>query len=158
MQRRALRVEEIINLLREAEVFLSQGESLEAICRQLSIKYAPREGFTSVGERSDRYDLPLPQIHSAHAWEEGGSHFIVDCTSQLRYFFSTDNPLPLPAHQYHLVVLPHFGNMSDIHHDLIHAHTPQDWCALLVDEHTAFVGKNAMISISVAHRYKRYQR
>ena len=46
MERRAFRVEEIINLLREAEVFLSQGESLEAICRQLSIKYTPREGFT----------------------------------------------------------------------------------------------------------------
>jgi putative transposase len=37
MPRRALPVEKIINLLREAEVFLSQGESLEAICRKLSI-------------------------------------------------------------------------------------------------------------------------
>ena len=37
MPRRAFPVEKIINLLREAEVFLSQGESLEAICRKLSI-------------------------------------------------------------------------------------------------------------------------
>ena len=35
--RRAFPVETIINLLREAEVFLGQGESLEAICRKLSI-------------------------------------------------------------------------------------------------------------------------
>ena len=37
MPRRAFPVEKIINLMREAEVFLSQGESLEAICRKLSI-------------------------------------------------------------------------------------------------------------------------
>ena len=37
MPRRAFPVEKIINLLREAEVFLSQGESLEAICGKLSI-------------------------------------------------------------------------------------------------------------------------
>jgi putative transposase len=37
MPRRAFPVEKIINLLRETEVFLSQVESLEAICRKLSI-------------------------------------------------------------------------------------------------------------------------
>jgi hypothetical protein len=37
MPRRAFSVEKIINLLREAEAFLSQGESLEALCRKLSI-------------------------------------------------------------------------------------------------------------------------
>ncbi len=37
MPRRAFPVEEILNLFREAEVFLSQGESPEATCRKLSI-------------------------------------------------------------------------------------------------------------------------
>jgi putative transposase len=80
MSRKRFAPEQIIGILREADVKLSQGRSVEQLCRELGITGADLLSLATGARRDEGAPGPAPEgsREGEHASQEGGGDLTLD--------------------------------------------------------------------------------
>ena len=62
MPRKRFTIEQIINHLREAEVLLSQGQTVGEVCRRIGIS---EQSYPTIAETTDLQEILTKELHSS---------------------------------------------------------------------------------------------
>src|SRR5262249_48361933 len=54
--------------------------------------------------------------------------------------------------EHRFVALPHSRNLRDIHHALVHADAPDQWCPPSTDQYLAPIGRSAAEPVGITNR------
>ena len=94
----------------------------------------------------------MQKLSHIHAGDAGGNIADNFVTNRAKLFRHVIRRVGVAIQQDNFVAKLHVWNIRHINEHLIHADTTNNWRGMTMDEHTSFVGKQAVITVFIACR------
>ena len=97
------------------------------------------------------YDLTLLPVTAGDPAADTANEFVVETVRCFGDLLHGDHIVAIVAYQDNGIVDADIGDISNIHHHLVHTDAAQDGCPAAADQDIEFAGQAAAVAVGVTH-------